>query len=119
VKPAGIKKGIPDEEILGLEGNRILQAVKEGDALACLDRSGHLYDSEGLADWLHGLSLRLRGWLCLAIGGPLGIDRRVLEKSDNVLSLSRLTFTHEMSRLILLEQIYRALTILRGEKYHK
>jgi 23S rRNA (pseudouridine1915-N3)-methyltransferase len=119
VKPVGIKKGVPDEEILTLEGKRILQSLKEGDYLACLDRSGHPYDSNGLADWLHQLSLSVRGWLCLAIGGPLGIDKRILEKSKKVLSLSRLTFTHEMSRLILLEQIYRALTILRGEKYHK
>jgi 23S rRNA (pseudouridine1915-N3)-methyltransferase len=119
VKPVRIKKGVTDEEILTLEGKRILASVREGDYLACLDRSGHQYDSEGLADWLQQLSLKVRGWLCLAIGGPLGIGRSVLERSEKVLSLSRLTFTHEMSRMILLEQIYRALTILRGENYHK
>ncbi|MEJ2726135.1 MAG: 23S rRNA (pseudouridine(1915)-N(3))-methyltransferase RlmH, partial [Deltaproteobacteria bacterium] len=59
------------------------------------------------------------GWVCLAIGGPLGLSKALLERSDKVLSLSRLTLTHEMSRLVLLEQVYRAFTIIRGEKYHK
>ena len=119
VKPARIKKGITDEEILALEGKRIIGSLKEGDYLACLDRSGHQFDSLGLADWLDQLSVSVKGSLCLVIGGPLGIHKSVLEKSERVLSLSRLTLTHEMSRLILLEQVYRALTILRGEKYHK
>lgn len=52
------------------------------------------------------------------IGGPFGLSKEIKEKSDEIVSLSKLTFTHEMSRVILLEQIYRALTILRGEKYH-
>ena len=53
------------------------------------------------------------------IGGPLGLSKDVLAASDEILSLSKFTLTHEMSRVILLEQIYRAFTILKGEKYHK
>jgi 23S rRNA (pseudouridine1915-N3)-methyltransferase len=53
------------------------------------------------------------------IGGPLGLSRDVLAAADEILSLSKFTLTHEMSRVILLEQIYRAFTILKGEKYHK
>lgn len=53
------------------------------------------------------------------IGGPLGLSREALAGADEILSLSKFTFTHEMSRVLLLEQIYRALTILKGEKYHK
>ncbi|MBW1936907.1 MAG: 23S rRNA (pseudouridine(1915)-N(3))-methyltransferase RlmH [Deltaproteobacteria bacterium] len=57
--------------------------------------------------------------ICFVTGGPLGLSKSLLDQADRVLSLSKLTLTHEMSRLLLLEQIYRAFTILRGEKYHK
>jgi 23S rRNA (pseudouridine1915-N3)-methyltransferase len=63
--------------------------------------------------------LKAGGRITFMIGGPLGLSREILAEVDEILSLSKLTFTHEMSRLLLLEQIYRAFTILKGEKYHK
>ncbi|UCF86331.1 MAG: 23S rRNA (pseudouridine(1915)-N(3))-methyltransferase RlmH [Desulfobacteraceae bacterium] len=57
--------------------------------------------------------------LAFVIGGPLGLSKEVLKKAHETLSLSRLTLTHEMSRLVLLEQLYRAFTIINNEKYHK
>jgi len=119
VKAAKIKKGRSPEEILKAEGENIARKLTQRDYLVSLDRSGHQYDSEELSGWLHGLSTRVEAWTCLIIGGPLGIAREIIEQSHHALSLSRLTLTHEMSRLLLLEQLYRAFTILRGENYHK
>jgi 23S rRNA (pseudouridine1915-N3)-methyltransferase len=84
-----------------------------------LDRTGHAFDSEELATWLDKLSTGTGGWVSFIIGGPLGLSQELLDQAGRILSLSRLTLTHEMSRLLLLEQLYRAFTIIRGEKYHK
>jgi 23S rRNA (pseudouridine1915-N3)-methyltransferase len=119
VKPIKIRKGRTEAEILGGEGEAIARRVGKGDHVVALDRSGCHYDSEELAKWLEGLSVNTEGWVCFAIGGPLGLSKALLERSNKVLSLSRLTLTHEMTRLVLLEQLYRAFTIMRGEKYHK
>ena len=119
VKPAKIKKGIPTEEILASEGESIAKRFAPNDYLVTLDRSGHEYDSEELAVWLNSLSTSVRGYVCFIIGGPLGLSGKILDQAHKVLSLSKLTLTHEMTRLFIIEQIYRALTILKGEKYHK
>ena len=79
---------------------------------------GKAYESEELASRIEKLSL-IHDRLAFVVGGPLGLSKGVLDRSHEIFSLSRLTLTHEMSRLILLEQLYRAFTILRGEKYHK
>ena len=87
---------------------------REGRAL--LERSGRQIGSEELAE-------RLERWaspsLTLVVGGPSGLDRAVLERADRSWSLSRLTFPHELVRGLVAEQVYRALTILRGLPYHK
>lgn len=119
VKPTGITKGRTEEEILLEEGRALAKRLSPGDTAIPLDRKGKAYDSRGLARRLDGLSHRSGGSVCFIIGGPLGISGEVLERAEEALSLSRLTLTHEMSRLILLEQLYRACTILAGEKYHK
>ena len=119
VKPAQIKKGRPEEQILSTEGEAIARKLAPRDYLVPLDRSGHQFDSEQLATWLDRLSTSTGGWVSFIIGGPLGLPKALLDRADKILSLSRLTLTHEMSRLLLLEQLYRACTILRGEKYHK
>jgi 23S rRNA (pseudouridine1915-N3)-methyltransferase len=119
VKPVRITKGVQEEEVKNTEGRAILQKVDAGDYLIALDRSGAQYDSEGLSEWLKRLSINVRGPVCFTIGGPVGLSKTVLEKAGSVLSLSKMTLTHEMSRLVLLEQTYRAFTIIRGEKYHK
>ena len=118
VKPAAIKRGRPPEEILGAEGDSVAKRFGARDYIIALDRAGKAYDSMGLAQRIDRLSL---GHPCIAfaIGGPMGFSKEFLDRADETFSLSRLTLTHEMSRLLLLEQIYRAFTILRGEKYHK
>lgn len=119
VKPARMTKGRAGEEILQQEGREIQRRLSPQDYPVALDRSGRTCSSEELAAWLGSLSARGVEWLSFVIGGPLGLSEEVRKCSREVLSLSRLTLTHEMSRLLLLEQIYRAFTILKGEKYHK
>ena len=118
VKPVKIRKGASAQEILISEGNLILKRFLARDYIVALDRSGRSYDSEGLAGRIEKLPLT-HDRVTFVIGSPLGLSRKILEAADEILSLSQLTFTHEMSRLILLEQLYRALTIIKGEKYHK
>ena len=119
VKPARIKKGKTKQDILETEGRSIARRLNSRDYLVALDRSGHEYDSEGLASLLKSLSTSVRGWVCFVIGGPTGLSKDISDQADKILSLSRLTLTHEMSRLFLVEQIYRAFTIIEGHKYHR
>lgn len=119
VKPARIKKGRSDKEILATESRSIDQKLAPGDYLVPLHSTGHSFTSEELAKWLDGLSARTKMCVTFLIGGPLGLSQDLLDRGQEILSLSHLTLTHEMARLVLLEQLYRAFTILRGEKYHK
>ncbi len=119
VKPAKIKKGRPEAAILNTEGEAILKRLHQQDHVFALDLSGKPRTSEDLAHRIEQLSLS-RDRLCFIIGGPLGLSAEILNnRADERLSLSEMTLTHEMARIVLLEQIYRAFTILRGEKYHK
>ncbi len=118
VKPQKVRKGRSSEEILAIEGQSIEKKFLSRDHITALDIRGKEYDSEGLAEWVERLSLSQKS-LCFVIGGPLGLSKKILHSADEILSLSKLTLTHEMSRLLLLEQLYRAYTIIRGEKYHK
>ena len=119
VKPVKMTKGRPEEEILRLEGQALIRKRGSRDYLVALDRSGRQYGSEEFASRLEKLALNASGAIAFMIGGPLGLSREAMTGADETLSLSKFTLTHEMSRLVLLEQIYRAFTILKGEKYHK
>jgi len=99
------------------EAARLAARLPKDAAVIALDRRGDRVDSEGLARWLEteGASGR---HLAFVIGGAAGLDEQVLTLADKKISLSGLTFTHEMARVILLEQLYRAATISSGKKYH-
>lgn len=101
------------------EGERILSAIPEGSLVVAMDIGGQAWTSADLADGFRVWELAGRNPVVFVIGGDLGLSPAVLAKSELRLSLSRLTFTHPMARLILLEQVYRAFRILRGEPYHK
>ena len=102
------------------EGRAILERLeKHSGPVVVLDRLGKALDSMELAAWLHGQALQGRGNIAWVIGGPLGLSPPVLERADIVLSFSRMTFPHQMMRLILLEQIYRSFRIIKNEPYHK
>jgi len=101
------------------EGERILAALPEGSLLIALDVKGQCWSSEELAASFRDWGLSGQNQLTFVIGGDLGLSPAVLARSTIRLSLSRMTFTHLLARLLLLEQIYRACRILRGEPYHK
>lgn len=115
---------VPDEPLRGEgkkaredEGNRILNRVGATAYLVALDRRGKAYSSEEFAAWLGDREMAGKE-VVFAVGGTTGLSPRVLERADASLSFSRLTFPHQLFRLLLLEQIYRAFKILRGEPYH-
>jgi len=118
VKPQKITRGRSPEEILRMEARSIAAKCLPDDHAIVLDAKGEEYDSEGLAGLLERL-LQTPKRICFIIGGPLGLSQDILQRAGHAVSLSRLTLTHEMSRLVLLEQVYRAHTIMKGEKYHK
>jgi 23S rRNA (pseudouridine1915-N3)-methyltransferase len=107
------------EEVMQEEGKRILGRVPDGFELIALHREGTAWSSEQLSDYLSDLALHSRSGVALAIGGAFGLSDEVLRRSNHRLSLSAFTLPHEMARLILTEQLYRAGTISRGEPYHK
>jgi 23S rRNA (pseudouridine1915-N3)-methyltransferase len=118
LKEQKIKKGEPENLLIERESETLLQGV-QGSYLVCLDRSGRQVNSLELAAQVAGWEMQGRKKITFILGGPLGLSAAILTKADLVLSLSALTFTHEMARLLLLEQLYRACTIKAGEKYHK
>lgn len=98
------------------EAAALLAGSGDRGRLVALDPGGRCWSSEQVAE-------RLERWTTphgtFVVGGPLGLDRAVLERADAVWSLSKLTFPHELARLIVAEQLYRAITILRNVPYHK
>lgn len=106
------------KEALRLEAQSLLKALPEGAFSVALDQRGRMLDSPGLAGFLTDLDEKGVRDLAIFVGGHFGLAPELLERADTTLSLSRMTFTHEMARLILVEQIYRACTIRAGEPYH-
>lgn len=110
--------GAEIEMVKAREGERILERLPEDSYLIVLDRRGKPMTSEGLAKSINNLQVRGVSEISFIIGGALGLHKDVLDRADYILSFSHMTFTHQMIRLILLEQVYRAFKILRGEPYH-
>lgn len=106
------------EQIRIKEGERILQRIAPQEQVIVLDEHGTLLDSLQLAKRLEGHMLEGTPALTAVIGGAYGVSPEVLQRANLRLALSPLTFTHQMARLIWLEQLYRGLTIIRNEPYH-
>ena len=106
------------EQVLQKEGEKLLKLVPSGSYLFVLDVYGEELSSEELAERIDKLGVSGRSSLTFLIGGAFGLSKEVRQAADMKLSFSRLTFTHQMVRLLLVEQIYRAFKINRGEKYH-
>ena len=107
------------QAILRREGERLLKQIREKDVVVALAIDGKAPDSTGFAGFLGDLGLHGAGTVDFVIGGSLGLSADVLERADHRISFSNLTFPHQLMQVILLEQIYRAYRILRGEPYHK
>jgi 23S rRNA (pseudouridine1915-N3)-methyltransferase len=104
--------------LLKREADRILEKVPPNSRLILLDERGRQFGSEQLAERLSDEMLHDgRDW-CLVIGGPYGLDAELRKRADLLLSLSKMTFTHQMARVFLLEQLYRSMTIIKNEPYH-
>ena len=106
-------------QIKAKEGDRILSAIKDDMHVIALAIEGKQLSSTELADKIDKLGISGRSSIAFVIGGSLGLDERVLKRADFKLSFSPMTFPHQLMRVILLEQIYRAYRIIAGEPYHK
>ena len=100
------------------EGELILEWLEDKDYLVALDERGKPFSSAGLAEFMQSRANESTRRLIFLIGGAFGLDERLLKRANLKWSLSQLTFPHQLVRLILTEQLYRAFTILRNEKYH-
>lgn len=112
-------KGRPVDQIRAAEGKRLIKIVPDRAYLVALDLEGQSVDSTGLARKIEEIAARSVGTIAITIGGAFGLAQEVVLMADWQLSLSKMTLPHEMARLVLLEQLYRAFTIMRGESYHK
>ena len=118
LKETKAKKGESENVQIEKESETLFQSAR-GAYIVCLDRTGRQMDSLELAAQVERWEMQGLKKITFVIGGPLGLSPAILTKADLVFSLSPMTFTHEMTRLLLLEQLYRACTIKAGEKYHK
>lgn len=100
------------------EGRSIISALQPGDIVTLLDERGKELTSREFSSMIERRMVQGIKRLVFVIGGPYGFSNEVYERADSKLSLSRMTFTHEMVRLFFMEQIYRAMTIMRGKPYH-
>ena len=119
IKDSGLNPEKMAEKVREAEGTEILTHVQSGEYLVAMDVGGKQLSSEEFAQFFQTKMLHGTSRFTFVIGGPLGLPDSLLQKVDFRLSLSKMTFVHEMARVILLEQIYRAFTIIKGEKYHK
>lgn len=101
------------------EGERLKKYIKEGAYVISLAIEGRQYSSEEFSHKIHELGLRGESHIIFVIGGSIGLASDILKESKELLSFSKMTFPHQLMRVVLLEQIYRAYRIMNGEPYHK
>lgn len=112
------KKSADPEVAIQAEGAKILQALQPQDHVVALDERGRNVTSEGLAQLIAAAGDASAARLVCCIGGPFGFSQAVIDRADDVIKLSNMVLNHQVANIVLLEQLYRGYTILRGEKYH-
>ena len=110
---------VVENAIRAKEAERILKYVKDDAFVITLEINGKLLSSEELADKIDKIGIQGTSHIIFIIGGSIGLGEEVLQKSNFALSFSKMTFPHQLMRVILLEQIYRSYRIISGEPYHK
>ena len=110
---------VVETKIKEKEGERILANIKDGAFVIALAIEGVMLDSVELSEKIEKLGVGGTSQIVFVIGGSLGLSKEVLQRADYKLSFSRMTFPHQLMRVILLEQIYRSYRIMNGEPYHK
>lgn len=108
-----------EQNIKDKEGRKILDKIKQGEYVILLDVAGKLIDSIELSKQIENCMLNGRSTITFVIGGSLGHGQEIIQRADFRLSFSKMTFPHQLMRLILVEQIYRSFKILKNESYHK
>lgn len=108
-----------EDAIRDKEGERILKYIKEDAYVITLEIAGKMLTSEEMAEKIEKLGVQGTSHIIFIIGGSIGLGKEVLARSDYALSFSKMTFPHQLMRVILLEQIYRSYRIINGEPYHK
>ena len=100
------------------EADLILKQLENSDEVVLLDEKGKQYSSMGFTEFLSKKMLASHKRMIFVVGGPYGFSERVYQRANGKISLSSMTFSHQMIRVIFVEQVYRAMTILKGEPYH-
>ena len=108
-----------EEKIRAKEGERLLKHIKDDMYVITLEIGGKMLSSEEFARKLETLGVQGKSSIAFLIGGSIGLGKEVLKRSDYALSFSKMTFPHQLMRVILLEQVYRGYRIMNGEPYHK
>ena len=111
-------KNITQEEQKKTEGEQIFKKIKEADFVVLLDENGDSYTSVKFSKYIEKQMLKSLKNLVFVIGGPYGFSEEVYKRANSKISLSSMTFSHQMVRLVFVEQLYRAFTIIRNEPYH-
>ncbi len=111
-------KNLSEKEQRNLEGDMLLKRLQENDYVVLLDDKAKQYTSVDFARFIEKKAHTVSKRMVFVIGGPYGFSDSVYKRTNEKLSLSRMTFTHQMVRLVFVEQLYRAFTILNGEPYH-
>ncbi len=108
-----------EEQIRRIEGARLIEKIPQGSYVVTLEILGKMLDSVQLSETISDWMVKGESHLCFIIGGSLGLSKEVSARASYKLSFSKMTFPHQMMRVILLEQLYRAFRIQKGEPYHK
>lgn len=108
-----------EDAIRAKEGERILKYIRDDMYVITLEINGKMLTSEAFADKIESLGVQGKSSVAFVIGGSIGLGREVLKRSDFALSFSKMTFPHQLMRVVLLEQVYRGYRIINGEPYHK
>ncbi|MBE5769279.1 MAG: 23S rRNA (pseudouridine(1915)-N(3))-methyltransferase RlmH [Clostridiales bacterium] len=117
-EPANSSPAI-EQQIKEKEGEAILSRIKPSDYVIAMTIPGKQWDSPGLSRHLEDLKSRGKGNIVVLIGGSLGLSDKCIQRADEEMSMSKMTFPHQLARVMLLEQLYRAMKISAGERYHK
>ncbi len=111
-------KGVTPEHQKKMEGTIIMQQLQAGDEVMLLDEKGKQFTSRKFSELIDKKMVAGLKRLVFVVGGPYGFSNEIYERANGLISLSSMTFSHQMVRLIFVEQLYRAMTILKGEPYH-
>jgi len=106
------------ERVMEKEAERMLSIIKSDDHVVLLDEQGRSYSTVEMASWLRTTMSLPKKRIVFVVGGPWGFDPSVRARADHIVSLSKLTFSHQVVRLLFAEQIYRVLSVIAGDPYH-